>query len=446
MIKKVNFVFDWIGPRNPIPNNSVPNILDLVNATGLATINKAPNELQPELQQSNCYEFLKKSNLVRTYSVCDLPNEIFFYEYNHYWWHTIDEFFGLRKLGGMLGWGQLPENVFNRIKDKTAYLLVTIPYESPLQDFDLLRIENYFRYYSLPMSQIVYLTCSPNCQEIYENYCAKNNKPNEGLHIEYLPFYFYDYKGIINNLVMPNNILHEEIPYVIGKKSKTFLMFNRRWGSQAQRVLMLSYIHKYNLLDQFNISFSKLEIDNGGTFSKHARQFFGRLDAENIITEEDLTQIEERLPLILDTHDHKLNLVFDEFDSTRQYYEDSLVHLISETNFFTPIVHLTEKSYKPIFYKQPFIMLAAKGSLQAMREQGFKTFNELWDESYDNEVNDTKRFFKVLELIKEIASWTDERKLEISTMVKSIVDYNYAILENGVPSALNNFVEKYGIL
>ena len=91
-------------------------------------------------------------------------------------------------------------------------------------------------------------------------------------------------------------------------------------------------------------------------------------------------------------------------------------------------------------------MLAAKGSLQAMREQGFKTFNELWDESYDNEVNDTKRFFKVLELIKEIASWTDERKLEISTMVKSIVDYNYAILENGVPSALNNFVEKYGIL
>jgi hypothetical protein len=221
-------------------------------------------------------------------------------------------------------------------------------------------------------------------------------------------------------------------------------MFNRRWGSQAQRVLMLAYLYKNNLMEHFNISFSILEIDNGGTFTNHARQFFNRLSSENIITEEDLAGIEARLPLILDTSDHKLNLMFDEFESTKKFYEDSFVNIISETNFFTNIVHLTEKSYKPIVYKQPFIMLGAAGSLQAMQRQGFKTFSDLWDESYDQEADDTKRFFKVLELIKEIASWSDERKLEVSTTIESIVDFNYRILQKATSQLVINFREKYG--
>jgi hypothetical protein len=435
MSKKVNFVFDWIGPINPIPNNSPPNVYDMARASGRTHFKRVGNELQFELQTSNCYEFLQKSELVRTYPICDLPNETFLYEYNHYWWHSIEEFFGSGKLGGMLGWSQLPANVFNRIKNKTAYLLVTCPLESILKDSDLMQIENYFRNSGLPMSQVIYLTCSPNCQEVYDSYCQRFSKPNEGLQFEYLPFYFYIYKDILQN---------KEVKYTIGKKSKTFLMFNRRWGSQAHRVLILAYLYKNNLLEHFNISFSKLEIDNGGTYTNHARQFFNRLSTRNIISDEDLAGIEAQLPLILDTPDHKLNLMFDEFDSTRQLYENSFVNIIAETNFFTNIVHLTEKSYKPIAYKQPFIMFATSGSLKAMREQGFVTFNSIWDESYDLETDDTQRFFKVLELIKEIASWSDEKKLEASIKIKTIVDFNFRVLQTAKVQSVINFRKKYG--
>lgn len=445
MNKKINFVFDWIGPTSPIPNNSVPNILDLAQATGLVNINKAPNELQEELQQSKCYWFLKECNFVRTFPVCDLPNEIFVYEYNHYWWYSTEVFFNFSNTGGMLGQSQLPLNVINRIKDKKAYLLVTIPFESPLKDSDLMKIESYFNYYSLPMTNVIYLTCSPNCQEVYDNYCKRYNKPSEGLRFEYMPFYFYNFRDIIKKTyIVPNSIVHKDMPYNIGKKSKTFLMFNRRWGSHPHRVLMLAYLHKNNLLGHFNISFSKLEVDNSGTYSKHAHKFFDKLQTKNIIDGEDLSQIESLLPLVLDTPNHKLNLVFDEFDSTRELYENSFVHVISETNFFTPIIHLTEKSYKPIVYRQPFITLAAKGSLNALREQGFKTFGDIWDESYDAEEDDTKRFFKVLDLIKEIASWTDERKLEVSVIIKNIVDFNYNVLENETPPQVIKFIQKYG--
>lgn len=444
MSKKVNFVFDWIGPARPISNNFPPGIFDLASASGRVDICKKDKELDGEFQESGCYTFLKKQNLTRLHSVSDLPKETFLYEYNYYWWNTPDDFFNHWKLNGILGWGQVPLDVFDRIRNRTAYLLISTPLESPIRDYELVQIENYFRKSDLPLSQVIYLTCSPNGQEIYDNYCKRANKPNEGLIVEYLPFYVYTYKDILHNNIIPNNTIHKEIQYTIGKKSKTFLMFNRRWASQAHRVLMLAYLNKYELLDQFYISFSKLEIDTGETYSNKARQLFNRLSTENIITEEDLNQIETHLPLVLDTGDHTLNLMFDEFDSTMQFYENSFVHIISETNFFTPIIHLTEKSYKPVVYKQPFIMFAAKGSLQALQDQGFKTFSDLWDESYDTEDDDTKRFFRVLDLIKEIASWSDERKIEASEKIKNIVDFNYSILKNETSPFVLKFIEKYG--
>ena len=89
-------------------------------------------------------------------------------------------------------------------------------------------------------------------------------------------------------------------------------------------------------------------------------------------------------------------------------------------------------------------MFAAKGSLQAMRDQGFVTFNSIWDESYDNETDDTLRFFKVLDLIKEIASWSDERKLEVSTKIKIIVDFNFKVLQGSSVRLVRDFVNRYG--
>jgi len=44
---------------------------------------------------------------------------------------------------------------------------------------------------------------------------------------------------------------------------------------------------------------------------------------------------------------------------------------------------LTEKTYKPIAYGHAFLMAGRQLTLAHVREQGFETFPELWDESYD---------------------------------------------------------------
>lgn len=434
MSKQINFVFDWIGPKGPIPNNLSPSVIDLAKAMGF--YQPAPNRNSTTGQNSSAYDLLRyRTKQVTTCSTSHLPDQSFVYEYNHYWWESAEEFFGAWKLNGFLSWSNQPPEVFDRIKTNSAFLLVTIPLESPMHDHQLIKLDDYFRNYGLPSSQIIYLTCCANGKDLYLDFCQRYNREPLSINFEYLPFYFSTYH---------DQVQKRNIEYQVNIKKKTFLMFNRRWGNHPQRVLMLCHLFKNNLLDDFYISFSKDEVDNKGSFTTHAQKFLNYLSGPNLITDDDLALIETRLPLILDHNKLEQNLMFTEFTSTQSFYNNSMIHVIAETYFFSNLIHLTEKSYKPIAYKQPFIMFASPGSLNALRQQGFKTFSSLWDESYDDEKDHTKRFFKILDLMKEISSWTEDRKLAKISEAKEIVEYNFEILKNNPVPFLDSFINKYG--
>ena len=44
----------------------------------------------------------------------------------------------------------------------------------------------------------------------------------------------------------------------------------------------------------------------------------------------------------------------------------------------------------------PFVMVNGHGSISKLKELGFKTFDKWWDESYDDEPNETDRLNKIL--------------------------------------------------
>jgi len=449
-MKKVNFVFDWLGPSGPTPNNHPPSITELINVSGHGSVTKRSDELVLELTRPPTYSYLKRLDLARTFSASHVPSNGFLYEYEHYWWH-YEDFYSSFHVGGFLNWGAKPNDVWKKILDKKAYLLITLPLESWIEDHKLAKLENYINEQGLPLSQIIYVTCSPNGQACYENYCKRQNK-EPGIRVEYIPFYLMSYRDMAQN---------RNVAYSKDLKAKTFLMFNRRWASHPQRVLFLAHLYKNQLLDNFYISFPKTEVDSGANFSgtlKHHANMLGRRFPDNfwysenpdvesvdpVITESDLQAIENILPLELDLSNFKQDLMFTEFDTTEQFYKDSLVHIISETHFFTDIIHLTEKSYKPIFYKQPFIMLGAPGSLKALKDQGFKTFSSLWNESYDQETDHKKRFFMILDIIKKIAAMPIQEKQHIIEVASYIVEYNYNNLRAGNIPIIDNFVERYG--
>ena len=87
-------------------------------------------------------------------------------------------------------------------------------------------------------------------------------------------------------------------------------------------------------------------------------------------------------------------------DYNRQIYKDTLINVVTETHY-EPVwnkhhhIFLSEKTWKPIVCKQAFIIIGPQYTLKYLKDLGFKTFGELWDESYD-ECNSSKRLYIAL--------------------------------------------------
>lgn len=71
-------------------------------------------------------------------------------------------------------------------------------------------------------------------------------------------------------------------------------------------------------------------------------------------------------------------------------YIDTYFSLVSETVFDSPYSFRTEKIWKPIIMGHPWICMANAGFYQDMRDLGFRTFDGIIDESFD-QINDSQR-------------------------------------------------------
>ena len=82
---------------------------------------------------------------------------------------------------------------------------------------------------------------------------------------------------------------------------------------------------------------------------------------------------------------------------------------------------LCEKSYKPLACKHPFIMASTQGNLAYLRSQGFESFPELFDESYDDIADWRRRVDRVTELVRDF----DPRSID-NPQTKEKLLYNSA--------------------
>jgi hypothetical protein len=85
------------------------------------------------------------------------------------------------------------------------------------------------------------------------------------------------------------------------------------------------------------------------------------------------------------------------------WYDQTYFSVVLETsvNDHTPMF-LTEKTFKPIAFYHPFMLLGHTGSLSQIRSFGFETFPEIFDESYDDISDVRQRIEKITQEIKKI--------------------------------------------
>jgi hypothetical protein len=105
--------------------------------------------------------------------------------------------------------------------------------------------------------------------------------------------------------------------------------------------------------------------------------------------------------------------------------QESFCYVVTETCFWERKHHLTEKIFKPIVSQMPFLLIGAAHNLAYLREYGFETFGQWWDESYDTIEDPVTRLKAVTDVLETICS---KSNAELETMLHDMQDvllYNY---------------------
>jgi hypothetical protein len=109
---------------------------------------------------------------------------------------------------------------------------------------------------------------------------------------------------------------------------------------------------------------------------------------------------------------------------------ESLLYLVTETVATGRRHHLTEKTFKPIALGMPFVIVGTRGSLEYLRSYGFRTFDGIWDESYDLAEDDV-RVQRISSLLRSLDELPAAAKQELFESAHEVIEHNWNHFYNG---------------
>jgi hypothetical protein len=103
----------------------------------------------------------------------------------------------------------------------------------------------------------------------------------------------------------------------------------------------------------------------------------------------------------------------------------SFLQVITETVYHYPGIWITEKSFKPILSKRPFVIAGPTGSLEYLRSLGVKTFSDYWDESYDNMQDPEQRLLAIVDVIEWVCSQSIDDLRNLCVSMSDVLQFNF---------------------
>lgn len=114
-------------------------------------------------------------------------------------------------------------------------------------------------------------------------------------------------------------------------------------------------------------------------------------------------------------------------DQLAGFYPDFLVDVVAETFLQGRSFYPTEKTTRPMLMKKPFLLMGSKCFLIHLRQMGFKTFWEFWDEEYDG-YNMGQRYQKILNIINDLSKKSTAELQQMYQAMQPILEHNYRLL------------------
>lgn len=417
MNQKIKIAYDWMGPNGPISNTLTPNIYNFASVVNGINVNENKKYLAPSTYYNLYHKFPDVFEIVPSFSITD--KDLFIYEYTMYHWVSHERLFSYDDMPGFIENSNISHKVLDNIRRGRGYLLIENMFEASVYDhfFDIMH--SYFDKHDIPRNKIIYQVGCANAEEIYEKYCVNRDIPKNNR------MYVVFWDQIEWNLsVSIKNLQNFPITKSIDSIKKTFLVFNRRYRTHRTKLTLL--FKKFNLLNDSWYSMPATNID-GREHNTFMHQVDWSFTDKIQISREEVEQLYSMLPLRYDSITSLNDMINVTSRNVQHLYDSSLVTVVTETLFETQVISVTEKSFKPLFYKQPFIIVGAPHSLEYLRKKGYKTFSNWFDESYDMELDHDVRLIKIAELCKTISDWSVEKKQQFIEETKDILEYNFTV-------------------
>lgn len=233
----------------------------------------------------------------------------------------------------------------------------------------------------------------------------------------WFPFYFYDMADTYNSPQRFCYYLDKEYRFDYPKP----LDFISTIGNvRPQRDQLVNKILENMDRDRFILRYSGQDLGVPSDEFDMIKFVPGEFDPYTSIVDKYYHNVSKSLPINLYNQSY-FNLVV----------ETDLDH---EDSFFT-----TEKTIKSLIVGQPFVIISNPDHLHHLRKIGFRTFDSLWDESYDSIRDYSQRIDAVVELCKYLSTEFDWQANKQQLM--EIKKHNLNVFQNLNPLINQCFID-----
>jgi len=124
-----------------------------------------------------------------------------------------------------------------------------------------------------------------------------------------------------------------------------------------------------------------------------------------------------------------------------KYHVNSYCNIVMETHFDADQsggTFLTEKTFKPIKHGQLFFIAGPAGSLQVLRDLGYRVFDNVLDNSYDLEPDHTQRWMALTRAIY----FARAELPKLFEQARADIEYNQQLFQATKTSRLNSLIKE----
>ena len=203
-------------------------------------------------------------------------------------------------------------------------------------------------------------------------------------------------------------------------RSHKFLCKNA--NPREHRIFIMSELYRKGYEDQMihsflNRYFTPDSIGNLKSYITESKQhYFDDIDAYS------KEWLKTKTPIILDYDANNIGDDMNQRMLVKEHFTETYFSFVTETVFESnpgAPLFITEKTYMPFVNFHPFIITSGPGCLKYLQEQGYQTFPELFDESYDSITDRAKRLSIIM---NNVERWCTKDIKELHTAYWSVWD------------------------